>query len=161
MGVKAKSLSLNLPFGMGGVEFVPDEIEQQAAWELYVELKTRIATETIDTDEGLIREAMNSLYKLFDITRNILKEAGPRIGQGHGSLGEIALTVLNKGLRPYLSGWHPLLQIHEQQRAKEVSPAEHERNWKRHDEARRELSKLQKEMRIYVEALAKIAGVSE
>lgn len=161
MGVKAKSLSLNLPFGMGGVQFVPDEMEQQAAWELYVELRTRISTEALQANEGLIREAMNSLYKLFDITRAILKTAGPRIGQGKGSLGDIALTVLNKGLRPFLSKWHPQLQAYEQTRPEAVSPADHERNWAHHEAVREELTELQKEMQIYVKALAKIAGVDD
>jgi hypothetical protein len=57
-----------------------------------------------------MREAMNSLYSLFGSTREILRKAGPTVGASHDSVGGIAIAVLNKGLRPFLSKWHPLLQ---------------------------------------------------
>jgi hypothetical protein len=39
-------VSLNLPFGLGGLEqtWEPNDDEQKAAWELYVELVTRTTT---------------------------------------------------------------------------------------------------------------------
>ncbi|MEQ9670501.1 MAG: hypothetical protein RLO19_19390 [Coleofasciculus sp. G2-EDA-02] len=39
---KLKKVSVNLPFGIGGAEWVADETERKAAWSLYVELVTRI-----------------------------------------------------------------------------------------------------------------------
>ena len=41
----------------------PNEDERKAAWELYVELITRVAT--VPLEHGLLREALNSLYSLF------------------------------------------------------------------------------------------------
>ncbi len=57
-------VSLNLPFGLGGVEqtWEPDDDERRAAWELYVELATRIATVPRQPGTGLAREALNSLH---------------------------------------------------------------------------------------------------
>ncbi len=55
--------------------------QQEAAWSLYVELVTRIAVQPLALDQGLVREAMNSLYSLFDTTREILKAAGPRVSE--------------------------------------------------------------------------------
>jgi hypothetical protein len=55
-GIKAKSLAVNLPFGLGSIEFEANEVEQRAAWSLYVELTTRTAIQSLDTYEGSLRE---------------------------------------------------------------------------------------------------------
>jgi len=106
---KLTKLELSLPFGIGKAEWQPDPIERKAAWALYVEMVTRIAVEQVPDDEGSIAEALASLYTLFDTTRAVLREAGPAVGVGVDTLGGIAIAVLNKGLRPFLSHWHPLL----------------------------------------------------
>jgi hypothetical protein len=158
-GITAKSLTVNLPFGLGKLEFEPDEVQQRAAWELYVELSTRIAIQSLGLEEGLLREALSSLYSIFAVTREVLREAGPSVAQGPKSLGPIAIEVLNRGLRPFLAKWHPLLLAHEQKRPEGVSAREHEKAWKQEPELREELTQLQEQMMIYAEALAKIAGV--
>jgi hypothetical protein len=158
--VKATKLEVNLPFKLGKLVFEPDEVQQKAAWELYVELTTRIAVEPLGKDEGLVREALSSLYRLFDITRDILRRAGPVVAMGDNSLGPVAIDVLNKGLRPFLAKWHPALQTYEKQRPDDISPREHEDNWDHIREAREELENLRKELSIYADALAKIAGIS-
>src|SRR5262245_37049443 len=56
-----------------------DEAEQQAAWELYIELVTRVPVAELHTEEGSLREALSSLYALFTITRDILRRHGPAI----------------------------------------------------------------------------------
>jgi len=64
--VKSKLTSvivkLQLPY-IGGVEgtWEPDESERQAAWEMYVELITRISIEELQVNEGLLRETLSSL----------------------------------------------------------------------------------------------------
>ena len=66
---------------------------------------------------------------LFATTREILKQAGPDIGASHRSVGRIAITVLKRGLRPFLAKWHPLLQSWETQRPFDISPFEHDGNF--------------------------------
>jgi hypothetical protein len=114
--IKATKLSLNLPFDLGGIELEPDETQQRAAWKLYIELTTRIAVQPLSLDEGLMREALTSLYSLFGTTRDVLKEAGPEVGAAPDTVGGIAIAVLNRGLRPFLAKWHPRLQDWEAQR---------------------------------------------
>ena len=157
-GIKAKTLKVGLPFGLGSLEFEANEVEQRAAWSLYVELMTRIAVQPLDVSEGLLREVLTSLYSLFGLTRQILREAGPAVVHGPNSFGPIAIEVLNKGLRPFMSKWHPLLQAHEEKRPPALSPVEHERNWKHFQEMHQELAELQKQMRIYADVLAEISG---
>lgn len=161
MGIKATKLSLNLPFGLGGIVIEPNEAEQRAAWTLYVELMTRVAVQPLDPDTGLLREALKSLYSLFDLTRKILLDAGPEVAHGPESLGPIAIEVLNEGLRPFTAKWHPRLLDHETWRPSEMSQLEHERQWQHYDEMRQELEDVQKKMRKYADALAKIAGAKE
>ena len=54
--------------------------------------------------EGILREALTSLYSLFGTTRDILRKYRPDIARGKGkgnlSFGYIAVAVLNGALRP-------------------------------------------------------------
>ena len=107
-----------------------------------------------------MREAMNSLYSLFGSTREILRKAGPKVGASRDSVGGIAIAVLNNGLRPFLSKWHPLLQEWEEQKPDGTSPQAHEKAWDKEIIARGELDLLRKDLEQYANALAEIAGVS-
>lgn len=157
--VKATKLTIGLPFNLGSLELEPDDIQQKAAWALYVELSTRIAVLPLHEEQGILREAMNSLYKVFEITRQVLKDAGPKIASGPQSLGFVAIQVLNKGLHPFLAKWHPLLKSYEERRSPAVTTLEHEQAWEHANELREALETVQGQMLLYVEALAKIAGI--
>ena len=154
-----RKITLNLPFDLGSMEFEPDEAEVQAAWKLYVELSTRISTQELPDDVGSVREALSSLYAIFDRTRAILKEAGPQVAHGDASLGPVAIAVLNRGLRGFLAKWHPMLASHEALRAKGDDPIQHERAWRHHDECRAELKKVRQNLAIYAKALEDLAHV--
>jgi hypothetical protein len=157
--VKAKKLTVGLPFNLGSLEFENDEAQQRAAWAMYVELSTRISTVPLEEGTGILREALTSLYRVFDITRQILREAGPEIAKGPKSLGAIAIDVLNKGLRPLLVKWHPMLKAYEEKKPAELTTVEHERKWEQAAELRKELERVRQQMVIYVDALAKIAVI--
>lgn len=156
---KLKKVSVSLPFGIGSAEWEADPTERKAAWSLYVELVTRIAIESLGEDEGSLREALNSLYSLFATTRDVLKEAGPSVGASHDSVGGIAIAVLNKGLRPFLTKWHPKLEAWEAQRPEGMSKREHEKNWQEERQLRQELDRLSQDLDQYAKALAQIIGI--
>lgn len=156
-----KEIALSLPFGIGSVSWEADPTERNAAWELYVELVTRVAVQSLNPQEGLVREAMNSLYSLFGSTRDILRKAGPNVGASHDSVGGIAISVLNNGLRPFLSKWHPLLLEWEEKKPNGVSPQVHEKAWDKELIARGELDALRASLAQYADALGVIAGVKE
>lgn len=157
--VKATKLVVGLPFGIGQLELEPDVVQQKAAWELYVEMATRIAIHPLESEEGHIREALASLYSIFDKTREILRQAGPSVAQGPNSFGPIAIEILNKGLRPFLSKWHPVFTAYEQQRTPETSIYDHESAWEKAPEFRQDLNLLHEQMTVYAQALAQIAGI--
>jgi hypothetical protein len=157
-----KKVSVSLPFKLGSAEWETDSTERKAAWSLYVELVTRIAIEPFEGEKGLLREALNSLYSLFGTTREILKEAGPDVGgTSYNSVGGIAIAVLNRGLRPFLTKWHPRLQVWEAKRPNDVSFSEYEQQWVEAPQLRNELEKLRSDLEYYAVALEKIAGVEK
>ena len=159
--VSLETVSVSLPFGIGSMSWKVDTTQKKAAWSLYVELVTRIAVQPLEVDQGLVREAMNSLYSLFGTTREVLKAAGPDVGASRDSVGGIAIAVLNNGLRPFLAKWHPLLQAWEARRPVGVSPKEHEQSWSEEPKLRSELEVLRGGLEDYAKALAKIADVEE
>lgn len=82
-------------------------------------------------------------------------------GPSHDSVGGIAIAVLNNGLRPFLSKWHPLLLEWEEKKPNGTSPQVHEKAWDKELIVRGELDALRGDLEQYANALAEIAGVSE
>ena len=63
--MKSIKVSLKLPY-IGVIEgtWEPDDRERKAAWELYVELVTRIAVAGLHPNEGLLREALSEVLSI-------------------------------------------------------------------------------------------------
>lgn len=141
-----------------------DEIQKKAAWEMYVELSTRITTVQLKNDEGLLREALTSLYSLFNITREILKKYGPHIATpanpSDTTFGHLAVGILNKIIRPILAKWHPILLDWEQRRPNEKSLTAHEAEWELNQELREKLNQTRKQIIEYANVLGLVAGVA-
>jgi len=160
---KEVRVSIHLPFLKIEGAWRPDKSEREAAWEMYVELVTRISVVELKPDEGLVREALSSLYPLFGTTREILRKHGPSVAQPKGngriSFGYLAVAIVNGALRPFLAKWHPLLLDHESTKDSTRSPLEHEQQWERHDELRQALSEVRAALAEYANSLAEVAGV--
>lgn len=144
-------------------EWEPDENQQKASWEMYVELVTRVSVLGLKENEGNIREALSSLYALFSETRQILKKYGPgvAVSPGHGtlSLGYISVSVLNDVLRPFLTKWHPLLSSYEEMRESGIPVMTHLNNWELNLQLREELNATSEFLYEYSKVLAKGAGI--
>lgn len=157
-------VSLNIPL-IGNVTGVwkPNDAEKKAAWELYVELVTRISIAELKKDEGILWEALTSLYSIFQTTREILRQHGAAVAvprkKGEISFGKLAIIILNYQLRPVLSKWHPLLSDYEEQRNSGESIKSHEEKWEHNKELRDELNKTRKVLMQYSVYLAKVADV--
>lgn len=161
---KFKSFSISIPFlGLSGNWEVDDQ-QRHAAWEIYVELVTRVTVVELKPEEGIIREALNSFYSLFNTTREILRRYGPSIAiasaKSDMTLGHVAVGVLNKVLRPLLAKWHPILEEYENQRPEGVSVAQHERTWEQAATLRAEIEKVRQNLIEYANVLAEVSEVS-
>jgi hypothetical protein len=156
-------VNLQIPF-VGGIEgtWEPDTAERDAAWELYVEMITRVSVVPLGADEGKAREALTSFYQLFAITRDILRRHGPAVARGGAkriTFGRIAVAMLNGAVRPVLAKWHPLLTAHEEQRPAGVDTVAHERTWDRIGELRQEIDRVRKTLTDIAVLLGEVAGV--
>lgn len=137
------SIKLNLKFAE--LEFSPTEDDQTAAWDMYVELITRITTQPLAQDEGDEATALESVYSIFGITRNILKSKG----KNAENFTKIAIVVLNQVIRPFTAKWH---------RKKLEGAFENSTDCLLF---RNELSELQSELINYTKALAELAKVED
>jgi len=126
-------------------EWTSTDCDQQAAWELYVELITRISSQPLSADEGDEKAALESIYCLFPITREILKSKG----RGCKEFTKISVIVLNQIVRPFTTKWHKecLQGVFSDKTKCRVF--------------RSELKHVQKHLRLYTQLLAEIAEVED
>jgi hypothetical protein len=161
---KNVTVRLKLPL-IGEIEgtWEPVENERMAAWELYVELITRISVAELKPCEGSLREALSSLHSLFKTIRRILRKYGPSVAQsksgGKITLGFLSIAILNTVLRPLLSKWHPMLTSYENMKRDSVSSIDHERNWDKYEELIIALKDVRIMLIEYANLLAEVAQV--
>lgn len=137
------SLKITAPFLE--MEWKPKDDDKNAAWELYIELLTRITTQPLGDQFGDEATALNSIYKIFGITREVIK----RYGRGCIEFTKIAIVILNQKVRPFTAKWHNLML---------------EDDFKDPDlcqEFRRELKELQAILNVYTQMLSEMAGIEK
>jgi hypothetical protein len=162
---KSVEVGLDLKFFKITGTWEPNDAERLAAWELYVELITRVAVVPLPVGEGLLREALASLYTLFATTRDTLRRHGPSIAEpkpdGQYNFGYLSVAMLNAAIRPVLAHWHPLLEDWENTRPLQRSQAEHERQWPQGDQLRADLDRTRTILASYASLLAAVCGIPE
>ena len=136
-------LKINAHFLEMDIEF--NDTDKLAAWEMYIELLTRVATQYLPPDDGDEDTALSSIYSLFGITRDILKRFGPNSIQ----FSKIAIIILNQVIRPFTSKWHKKKLSGEL-----LNPDERIK-------FRKELIELQGSLVSYTKLLSDIAGVED
>lgn len=122
-----------------------EETDKDAAWNLYVELLTRITTQPLASGTGDEAAALQSVYAVVGATREILREHGRNSIQ----FSKVAVPVLNQVIRPFTSKWHRRSLAGAFQNDEECR------------EFRTELEALQVDLRNYNRLLAEIAGVED
>lgn len=138
-----ESLKITTPFAQA--VWQPLESDSDAAWELYIELLTRVTTQRLASEEGDEKVALNSIYSLFALTRSIIKH----YGRDCFEFTKLAVLVLNQVIRPFTSKWHRIAN---------------ERGLEDEDiccEFREDLENLQVFLHSYTQALADMAGVED
>ncbi|MGW3123698.1 hypothetical protein ACWDBW_42445 [Streptomyces sp. NPDC001107] len=137
------------------LRFVVNNDARHMAWHLFVETATRISTQPLGHDEGLLREALTSLYGLFATTRDTLKIGRPsKTAVGGHTVEYLAITMLNRELRPFLATWHPRLHAYEQ-----AHPQGPESAWPDNAACRAALGIVQRDLLAYALGFARLAGV--
>ena len=137
--------SLKIPPSFLQMEWTSKAADKNAAWALYIELLTRITTQPLPTEHGDEKTALDSVYSLFAIIREVIRENGPECI----NFTKIAIVVLNQVVRPFTAKWH------------RKSLAGDFENKTERAIFREELAVLQVELRKYSRMLASIAGVED
>lgn len=119
--------------------------DRAAAWELYVEMLTRIVTQPLPSAAGDEDTALKSVYSLFSTTREILRRRGRRTVE----FSKVAIPILNQVVRPFTVRWH----------RESLSGAFHDAAKCR--EFREQLELLQADLRHYNRLLAEVASVED
>ncbi len=127
------------------VEISFDQSDQDAAWELYVEMLLRVVTQPLPTEGGDESTALKSIYALFPVTREILRRRGRRAI----SFSKVAIPIMNQVVRPFTTKWHP----------QSLTGALGDLG--KRAEFRKDLEALQRDLRNYNRLLAQIAGVED
>jgi hypothetical protein len=137
------SLKISVPFLE--MEWAPRDEDRSAAWEMYIELLTRIATQNLAPEEGDEKTALDSIHSLFGITREVLR----RNGRHCTEFAKIAIVILNQKIRPFTARWHRRSLAGDLATPRGAA------------EFRNELGELQKTLRAYTQMLASISGVED
>ena len=140
-----KLTRVTLNAGIATVEIEFNETDRDAAWDLYVEMLTRITTQPLPSNVGDEETALASVYSLFPTTREILRHRG----RDAIDFSKVAIPVLNQVVRPFTSKWH-----------REAAEGAFKHSV-RCAEFRKELAQLQRDLRNYNRMLAEIAEVED
>ena len=138
VGLKVKTPILEM-------DWEPSEPDKNAAWDLYVELLTSITTQRLPHEHGTEEAALESVHKIFALTRTTLKEHGRKAE----NFTRVAIIVLNQVIRPFTAKWHRLSE--QGAFADEVTCAGF----------REELTDLQDKLRAHTKMLSAVADVED
>lgn len=127
------------------MEWFPQEADKNAAWDMYIELLTRITTQPLLDEDGIEQTALESIFSVFGITRDIIKKHG-RDCEG---FARIAIIILNQVIRPFTAKWHNLSTENAFTDASQCIIF------------RKELIELQTKINNYCKMLSEIAGVED
>lgn len=159
-------VSIELPFidtTIGGV-WRPNDLQRAAAWELCVELCTRVPVIPLREREGLLGEALGSMHTVFGATREILRRHGPALADsrpGELSFAVLAGHLLNQLLRPVTAYWHPRHEGWMGGIQPGQSKLEREREWPDEARLRAVLQDLRKPLVDFTKVFARASSAEE
>ncbi|BCX47489.1 DUF2235 domain-containing protein [Haloferula helveola] len=122
----------------------PSPADRELAWDLIVELKTRITTQKMKDEDGDDATALESYYKLFPHSREFFH----RHGRSCSNSATLISFFLNKHVRPFTGSWHPRVLKGELDGPDAV-----------HTEFRKEMEEVRLKMLELVEALEDLADI--
>lgn len=101
---KWKMTSLKINAGFLEMQWAPKKEDKKAAWELYIELLTRLSKNIKDLNSGEEKkevEIINAINSLFPIIRQVIKDNG----SGCTEFTKISILVMNQIIRPFSAKW--------------------------------------------------------
>jgi hypothetical protein len=125
--------------------------DRTLAWEMQVELASRIATAPLPPGQGRLRDELNSLRRLLDEVPAALRRASPECSRPRGDNQPTTAAMvigIHERLLPFLRRYHASLQSWEMSAGDPSSP-EREQSWPDNGAFRRDLAELQRASAIW------------
>ena len=151
---------VELGIGNSNVKIKIENKDREIAYRIWVEMKTRIVSNTFDEENDVINEVYNSLYKFFQITREAIKDIPVERLKHSEELISLTDRVLNDGLRPHLTKWQARFRkwyLQELEKHPDKSPQEVQRTFPDYDLLVEDLIETNNRMIKYSVLMKKIA----
>ncbi|MEM7360780.1 MAG: DUF2235 domain-containing protein [Pseudomonadota bacterium] len=126
--------------------WAPNTADKALAWEIYVELQTRITTQVLNDDEGDDVAALTSIYELFPKARKSIKIYGTDCSNA----ATLITLFLNQRIRDFTTKWHGI-SVREKWKESEHSP---------NADFREDLVKLRPDIEQFARALSQVADAT-
>lgn len=144
---------LTLPEGV--LTITSDARALEAATRMFFQAAPRFRRR-LDADSGSTpRNALSSLYSLFNIYRDQAMADPPPPALGGPLVAPVhllALRILTRGLRLFLTVWHPRLAAYER-----AHPGDAPAEWEEYAAFAEALDELRRSVHPYVDALGRVA----
>ena len=152
VNVSAGGLSFSLKAG---------KTDKEVAWKIYTQIKTRITAVSFNEQYDSLQISNKSLHEVFLFIREeISKIPLARVRSSRNDqMVDFYLSILNNGIRPYLSKWHSPISDwveKEQKKSPDKSLIEIEKAFPERKEALIDLNDMNLRMNTISEELLKI-----
>ncbi len=137
---QAGTITINMPFNTGTVEITANYQEKLIAHQIWTELVTRKAALPFEREKDVIVQVYDSWYTLFGVVRELIRDIPVEKlhGVDKGSiehLTDVALNVLNDGLRPHLTEWQAKFRAwYDEQDKTGITPQELQQKYGQYEE---------------------------
>jgi hypothetical protein len=165
-GISALEVSeAEIGIGKQKLTIRPNYADIQIAYKLWVEVSTRKIGLPIDLDHDVIAEVYDSWYSFFQVTRELIKDIPANKVRGAKSteqLVNIAIEVLNEGLRPHLTTWQARFRrwydrVLQHDEAAERAPQDVQKGYAEYDALVKDLLEVNQRLINYRAILRRIA----
>ncbi|MFE2844800.1 hypothetical protein ACFXKS_14740 [Streptomyces scopuliridis] len=132
-----------------------DARAREAATRMFFQAAPRIGRRLEADGGGTPRNTLNSLYALFAMYRDQSKADPPPSADGV-PVHWLAMAILTRGLRPFLSVWHPRLAAYER-----AHPGHAPAEWEEYAAFAEALGELRRSVHPYIDGLGRVAGLPD
>lgn len=130
-----------------GEEFwAPTDADRALAWDIYVEMRTRITIQSLDDEEGDDIAVLTSIHQLFSIARESMRSHGVQCA----NTSTLITIFLNDHVREFTTKWHRISRQDKWENQQGLI----------HKEFRTGLKETQKKLKIFASALSHLANAN-
>ncbi len=153
---------VDLGIGTNSIKLKYNNIDQEIAYKIWVELNTRKIGLKFDEENDVIIEVYNSWYVSFGEIRDLIKELPGGQIEKNSNLVRLVLEVLNEGMRPYLTKWQARFrkwynEATGNEEYKNLSPQELQKKYPQYNEMVSDIKKANEHMVVLQKKMGEIA----